>query len=593
MKHWFSSLKMRFLVCYLLLTLIPIASLSWVIYTTSAQDAQQGVINAQTQAAASDGQYLQYLLMSIESRYHQFAASPALLEILDGSARTERQVMYNYIREVNKLGQSARQQIDLIDSISFYTRNAVASDILPHFYPMSALEDDAFPESYQRNPARALFNHFWCVEETDAGKILAYYAGVMDADIQRVEGVMAIRCKPDIWNEFFAGADQPESACVFLDYRLIYSSSALTPAQLPNPLLIAFPAGGNVRVDVSADTGLVTRWMRLPDQGITICRITPIPQVISIPPTFWGTLAFLVLVIFLLMMVLFHPLYNITRLARHMGSVQSIPVQPYPYSSNTSEVKTIIAEYNALGERINDLTRTITQKELLLRNAQIERLQSQLNPHFFYGTLESIRMIAEIDGHAEIAEIAYDFSTLMRYSLSRDYFVPLIQEIDVVRKYVAIQKRRLGERFFFVWDVNVTTEEWKCPKFLLFSLVENAFTHDVNHSRRMVHIHTSIQETGDELIFTVRNDGPGVEPQRLAELRHLIDHPEERRHFTSQNNGRSIFNINDRLRIYYGENYHFDIDSVPNEYTVCSVKIHRNAKFLGEEDEIHAEYPAH
>ena len=585
MKKWFSSLKVRFLVCYLLLTFIPIASLYRVIYVTSVQDAQQGIINAQTQAAASDGQYLQYLLMSIESRYHQFSTSTALMEILDGSARTERQVMYNYVREISKLSLSATSDIKLIDSISFYTRNEVASQILPNFYSMDDLRDDSFPESYQRNPGRALFQHFWCVEETEAGQTLTHYAGIMDADIQRVEGVIAIRCKQDIWNEFFASAGQTESACFFLDHRLIYASADLSQTELPNSQLILFPTGSNVRVDVSPDTGLVTRWLRLPDQNITICRITPIPQVISIPPSFWGTMVFLVLVIFLLMMVLFHPLYNITRLARHMGSVQSIPVQPYPYGSNTSEVRTIIAEYNALGERINDLTKTITQKELLLRNAQIERLQSQLNPHFFYGTLESIRMIAEIDGHAEIAEIAYDFSTLMRYSLSRDYFVPLIQEIDVVRKYVAIQKRRLGERFSFVWDVSVITEEWKCPKFLLFSLVENAFTHDVNHSRRMVHIHTSIQETGDELVFTVRNDGPGVEPQRLAELRHLIDHPEERRHFASQNNGRSIFNINDRLRIYYGENYHFEIDSVPNEYTVCSVKIHRRAKFTGEEGE--------
>ena len=591
MKHWLSSLKIRFLVCYLLLTFIPITALYQVIYVTSVQDAQQSIINAQTQAAYSDGQYLQYLLMGIESRYHQFAASTALTEIFDTSARTERQVMYNYVREVSKTIQSATGDIDLIDSISFYTRNTVATDILPNFYPMEDLQDKSFPESYQRNPGRALFRHFWCVEESSAGKTLTYYAGIMDADIQRVEGVIAIRCKQDIWGEFFASAGQTESAFFFLDHELVYSSA---PEDVPPlaSLAVVFPSGSNVRVDVSSETGRVTRWMRLSDSNIIICRVSPIPQVIQIPQSFWGMLVFLVLVIFLLMMVLFHPLYNITRLARHMGSVQSIPMQPYPFGSNTQEVKTIIAEYNALGERINDLSRTINQKELLLRNAQIERLQSQLNPHFFYGTLESIRMIAEIDGHAEIAEIAYDFSTLMRYSLSRDYFVPLLQEIDVVRKYVAIQKRRLGERFSFVWDVNVTTEDWHCPKFLLFSLVENTFTHDVNHSRRMVHIHTSIREKGDELIFTVRNDGPGVEEQRLKELRYLIDHPEERRHFTSQNNGRSIFNINDRLRIYYGEDYHFEIDSIPNEYTICSVKIHRSAKFMGEEEADDAQYPA-
>ncbi len=590
MRQFFSTLKMRFFICYIFLTLVPVGVLYQMTYTTSVQEAQLGVINAQSEAAHSDRQYLQYLLMSIESCYHQFATSTPLTEILDLSAKTERQVMYNYIREVNRLIQDAKGDIDLIESISFYSKNTVASQILPHFFPMEMLDDSSFPSSYTRNPTRALFNRFWCVEDTGDKQTLLYCAGIMDPDFQRVNGIVVIRCKQEIWDSFLALSSDAESAYFFLDNELVFASGPRTAdARILGDV---FRAGSDVSVDVNADTGMVTRWFRLPEQNMTICRIRPIPNIVRLPNAFWVTIAILILVIFLLMMVFFRPLLNITRLARHMKSVQSIPVQPYPYDSRTHEVGTIIAEYNALGERINELSRTVNQKELLLRNAQIERLQSQLNPHFFYGTLESIRMIAEIDGHAEIAEIAYDFSTLMRYSLSRDYFVSLIQEIDVVRKYVAIQKRRLGERFSFVWDVNVTSEDWRCPKFLLFSLVENAFTHDVNHSRRTVHIQTSIQETGNELIFTVRNDGPGVDPQRLSELRRLIDHPKERKHFTSQNNGRSIFNINDRLRIYYGENYHFEIDSVPNEYTVCSVKINRTAKFQGEEDEENAQYPA-
>ena len=84
--------------------------------------------------------------------------------------------------------------------------------------------------------------------------------------------------------------------------------------------------------------------------------------------------------------------------------------------------------------------------------------------------------------------------------------------------------------------------------------------------------------------MTVANDGPGVTPDRLALLHRLILHPEERGQFSADNNGRSIFNISDRLRLYYGEHYAFSISSVPNERTVCSVSINRNARLNGTEE---------
>lgn len=593
MRRLFSSLKLRFLICYLLLTIVPIAILYGVTYAGAVRQAQQEIISVQTEAMASNRLYLQYLLMSMESRYYQLASCSALEEIMDGSARTERMVMYNYVREVASLVKETALDIDMIDSVSFYTGNRVAARILPRFYSLDSLNDAEFPESYAANPTRALFRHFWCVEEDEEGKTLTYYAGLMDQDIQRLNGVIALRCKQDIWDVVFSGSEDSDASFFFLDGTLAYTRNATEEtealARAENLARLSDTQTGDISIEVNREAGTVMCWFRLPSQSITVFIISPMPLMVRIPVTFWITLLVLVLLALLLMMFFFQPLFNITLLAQHMKSVQSIPIQPFPHTSDTSEIKTIITEYNALVQRINELAKTVNQKELLLRNAQIERLQSQLNPHFFYGTLESIRMIAEIDGHAEIAEIAYDFSTLMRYSLSRDFFVPLEREIDIVNKYVAIQTKRVGGRFTMEWDIAVASKDWRCPKFVLFSLVENAFTHDVNRTRSTVHIRVKIQENGDELVFSVWNDGPGIAAERLRELRHLLKHPQERRHFASQNNGRSIFNINDRLQFYYGEDFCFDIDSRANEYTLCVVKISRFARFLGQEETEDAE----
>ena len=78
-----------------------------------------------------------------------------------------------------------------------------------------------------------------------------------------------------------------------------------------------------------------------------------------------------------------------------------------------------------------------------------------------------------------------------------------------------------------------------------------------------------------DMTITVKNTGLCISPERLKELCYLLEHPKERGRMTSENNGRGIFNISDRLKLFYGEEYTFSIDSEPGKGTVCSIRIHR------------------
>lgn len=579
-----SGLKARFAICYLLLTIVPIAILCAVAYAGAAQRAQSEINDAQLERAYADRQYMQLLFQSVESKYDLFDENATLSQIMDSSFHSNRSVMFSYVSEISSLLAKARRSGGVSD-IELYTSNEIAAEILPGFHRMSELDSSNFPEQYFANRDRALFQHFWTLNDAGDFPELVYYAGLFSSELNKLDGVLRITCTDALREMTAARYHDEEAFYLYFSGEPIYTSDAERRyADYARGQMEALSYGENVSVHLDRDASLITCVLQLPEQRLALCRIYPVTSTVRLPGYFLPALLLLVALSLAVMTVIFHPLYNITALARHMKSVQSIPMQPYPRKSRTREVKTIIEEYNALGRRINELSQTVNQKELLLRNAQIERLQSQLNPHFFYGTLESIRMIAEVEGQAEIAEIAYDFSSLMRYSLSKDFFVPLSQEIDIVRQYIAIQKKRIGNRFELTWRTPLGQSEWRCPKFVLFSMVENAFTHDVNHSRQVVHIEIEIREDGDRLELSVRNDGPGIDPERLSQIRYMIEHPEERGSFTSQNNGRSIFNINDRLQFYYGEDYGFCIDSVPERYTLCSVSISRGAKFMGKED---------
>ena len=90
-----------------------------------------------------------------------------------------------------------------------------------------------------------------------------------------------------------------------------------------------------------------------------------------------------------------------------------------------------------------------------------------------------------------------------------------------------------------------------------------------------IHIHIIIVRNDLDMTITVKNTGPGISPERLKQLQYLLAHPKERATMTSENNGRSIFNTSDRLKIFYGDGYYFSIESEPGKETTCSIRIHR------------------
>ena len=576
-KHYSSRLIPRFIAIYLLVLVLPSTLACYFIYTSTAKSASGELMQAKRDALFSDRLYFQNQLQNVEMKYSQFKNSKSLNDVLDSTYNIDRTVMYEYVKELSDLINENQNDADYIREIRIYTSNAVAHKILPAFYPIGDLYTQPMPQSFTNNPRLALFLRFWDVSTVDGSLQFTYYAGLMDTMYQRVNGVLAIVCGDELFGLFLGNNTPDATTYLFLENELAYASNS-TPARetLLNTVgSDAFDSDTDILLD--AETGLAISMVDLPERNLRVVQIYPFPRIIILPAVFWIAIGLFLILSILLFVSIFRPLRNITRLSHHLKSTQTPTLQPYDGKAGSNEVGDLIYEYNSLVRRTNELSHTIHQNEILLRNAQIDMLQSQLNPHFFYGTLENIRMIAEVHGETLISEIAFAFGKLMRYSLSREYFVSLEKEIDVVEQYLEIQTKRLRNRFTVDWNIETNTdiEDWQCPKFVLFSMVENAFTHDVNNTRRMVHIAITICEHENQLTITVSNDGPGVEPKRLAEIRHLIGHPEERAQIVSDNNGRSIFNISDRLRLYYGEHYTFSISSEPNRITSCSVTINR------------------
>lgn len=582
----------KFLITYIVAFLIPSFLVFATFYNNAVQQTQSDLILSKRDAMTTAKNYMENQFRNMEEKSLLFQNVTELYGLFDPTVSSEKDIIYTYRKDFVALTKLDEYNTG-VEQLEFYSSNPVASSILPFFLPIDELYARDINEEFRENPDKMLFRRFWHITSENGQLKMTFYSGLMNSDASRLLGALSITCNDELLDQFLFSDSKDIATYLYWDGEPVFS---LNSSERSDACRKAYEntwdqTDGAIQVTLDSSQYVLQSHMYLPDQNLDVVQFEFLPpdslssgsalrQILPL----W-VFIFLVSTL-LLFLLIFKPMRNVSQLARHMRRTKAPRLEPYPGKITRDEVGDLISAYNDLVERTIQMTDTLHQNEILLKNAQIETLQAQLNPHFFYGTLESIRMIAESHGETLISEISYAFGNLMRYSLSREYFVPIRREIDIVRQYLDIQKKRLGDRFSVQWEVEPLEMEWDCPKFVLFSMVENVLVHDVSRTRKHVNIWIRLHQEGDDLLLSVENDGPGISAERLRFLEDLKNHPEKRKEMSSRNNGRSIFNIHDRLQLYYGNAYQLSIESEENVRTVCSVRFHikpQNLATLSEE----------
>ncbi len=221
--------------------------------------------------------------------------------------------------------------------------------------------------------------------------------------------------------------------------------------------------------------------------------------------------------------------------------------------------------------RINKLLDTRDFLQAGKRQEQFLALQNQINPHFLYNTLEGIRSEAMEAGLTSIAEMTEALSRFFRYTISNmDNLVSLENELDSVQTYFLIQQYRFGKRLQLriLRDVDITEElsRYKLPKLILQPIVENGIIHGLERKVGDGVLTVRIEKTERNLIITVSDDGIGMNNASLSKLheslseRSLGNYEKE----SPGHTGIAILNVNNRIKLLFGEQYGVTITSTPN-----------------------------
>lgn len=245
---------------------------------------------------------------------------------------------------------------------------------------------------------------------------------------------------------------------------------------------------------------------------------------------------------------------RITKLSRHMERVRSERFELIDIPEGKDEIGGLIRTFNLMTGRIRSLINDVYKLEIRQKNLELDRvrtelamLQSQVNPHFLFNTLNAVLVVCTKNGYREITEIVKNLSLLMRQLLSRpDDMVPLEEELQFIRMYLEIEKFRFGDRFDYAFDIAPQAKEFRIPRMSLQPLVENACKHGLQGRKEGRKIVISAQVGGEGLQLLVRDNGVGMNEKRLREAdeRMRSDHPSD---------GRSVGlrNVHRRLELFY------------------------------------------
>lgn len=235
-----------------------------------------------------------------------------------------------------------------------------------------------------------------------------------------------------------------------------------------------------------------------------------------------------------------------------------------------NEIGSLTKSFNVMTHRIEELMEQNIHEQEQKRRSEMKALQSQINPHFLYNTLDSIIWMAEGKKNEEVVLMTASLARLLRQSISNeDEVVSIGNEIEYVRSYLTIQKMRYKDKLEFEIDVDPSIKYIKIVKLVLQPIVENAIYHGLKYKESKGLLIVRGYTRGENAFIEIADNGVGMDAETL---KHIF----ERHKVNYHSNGVGVYNVQKRLQLHYGADYGITYRSEPGIGTTATIIIPRN-----------------
>lgn len=259
----------------------------------------------------------------------------------------------------------------------------------------------------------------------------------------------------------------------------------------------------------------------------------------------------------------------IQRLERSVNAIEAGELDTEVYMGGSYEIRHLGRSIGDMAKRIKILMQDIVSEHESKRKSEFDTLQSQINPHFLYNTLDIIVWMIENEQKQEAVRVVTALARFFRISLSRGKsIIPVRDELEHVRNYLMIQQMRFKNKFTYIIQAEEEVLDLACLKLTLQPLVENAVYHGMEFMDGDGEIQIQAQREQEDLRLLIRDNGLGMTQEQAESL--LSDHP----HISSRRgSGIGVKNVNERIQLYFGEAYGLVIESEPDEGTLIRIRL--------------------
>lgn len=257
------------------------------------------------------------------------------------------------------------------------------------------------------------------------------------------------------------------------------------------------------------------------------------------------------------------------RLIRHMDEAKKGNLDMVMEESSRDEIGEVTLNFKNTLDEIKNLIANVQESERQKSAEKLRVLQAQINPHFLSNTLNTVKWLATVQNADNISNLVTSLIQLMQVSMGRgDELITLVTEIDYIKNYITIQEYKYCDKFNVQYDIEDEILKCMIPKFTLQPIVENAIIHGIEPMEGHGSIVIKGGKSEGDIVLTVTDNGVGFSQNELERFA-LGASPAARKQFS----GMGVKNVDERLKLLFGEKYGITIESIPNMYSKVKVKI--------------------
>lgn len=579
------KLNIKFTFVIIIFTIVPIGVFAGILFYIMEKNVVDENLNYMEYTMQRNQDSIETNINSINMSTQFFLSDEALLEVLNRTKEGDVLTTEEWLK-FKDINVSALERLvnnnPVLYGVRVYAANDNVQEMMPILYQESrmqkqewAADGDYLGWHYDFND-----NIFSSYTMSQNRKMISLVTPIMDNENGQIGTIEAAMTMENMFPSLYEGIEHEWSCFVTVDGESHFGDEESTQNEaLLKQIFAEFSGEDKIQVSYIKPEGrnLVVTYLPVKElSGVLVCvkditenikevyKIRNIFVVIMLG--FMGVLAFFINGI---VQRLLRQFYDILRSIR---KVQKGDLDVVIENCGKDEMGELGTQINKMLARIKQLMEDNLNREMLAKNSEIRALQNQINAHFIYNVLESIKMMAEIDEEYAISDAVTALGKLLRYSMKWVSGNVLVeQELEYIKNYMALINLRFDYEIYLSLNIPDIILKQEIPKMSLQPIVENAIYHGIEQMAEDTNIYIKGRMEGHDCVIEITDAGRGMTEEAVEQLRLKI--AGEMDSSGGSGNGIGLKNVQDRIHIAFGEKYGIEIASKLGCYTKIMVRI--------------------